>query len=77
MPWKKGQSEPSSTREQQKQIANELLRRRRATESLIAFTEYTLERFAASPSSISLAQHGGPGRILLSLRVFAAFRCAT
>jgi hypothetical protein len=32
------------------QIAKELLRRKRATESLIAFTEYTFDRYPRSTS---------------------------
>jgi hypothetical protein len=47
------QVSPSSTSEDQ--IANEVLRRR-ATESLIAFTEYTFERYRTAPHHKKIAE---------------------
>jgi hypothetical protein len=39
-----------------RQIATELLRRRRATESLIAFTEYTFERYRTASHHTKIAE---------------------
>jgi hypothetical protein len=46
---------PSSTTEEQ--IARELLRRRRARTDLIAFTEYTFERYRTAPHHRKIAEH--------------------
>ena len=47
-------SSPSSTTKEQ--IVRELLRRRRAIESLIAFTEYTFERYRTAPHHRKIAE---------------------
>jgi hypothetical protein len=49
------------------QIATELLRRKRATESLIAFTEFTFPNCHAAPPHHKIAEHSNASSVVKSI----------